>query len=275
MKIKKFLLEQFLNFLSLLPPSLCCILNNVRMKFMGRKIYFSYIKKKNFFKVDEDNYSIYFPEKMRGINTYSYGIKARAVSLAKTYNLELVDFTDGDTLIDCGANFGDIYTWTKIKKLKINYISFEPSPAEFDCVELNCKNQKNNNFALSDISGEVFFFINSAEGDSSIIEPASGYTKKIKVKSIRLDDYVVKNSIDFIKFLKIEAEGCEPEVLKGAKNILERIEYIGVDGSPERGLKSEATIDYAIDFLEKNNFKIIKSNINNSFSKVLFKNKQT
>lgn len=239
---------------------------------MNRKIHFSYYKEKDLFKVKENNYSIYFREKMRGINTYSYGIKARAISLAETYNLELVNFVDGDTVIDCGANFGDIYTWTKINNLKINYISFEPSPSEFDCVQLNCKNQINNNLALSDTTGELFFFINSSEGDSSAIEPASGYSKKIKVRSVRLDDYVIKNRIEKIKFLKVEAEGYEPEVLSGANKILDRVEYIGVDGSPERGLKSEATIDYAIDFLKKNNFKIIKSNINKKFSKVLFKN---
>ena len=66
-------------------------------------------------------------------------------------------------------------------------------------MQLNCKNRINNNLALSDTTGN-YFFINSSEGDSSAIEPASGYSKKIKVRSVRLDDYVIKNRIEKLNF---------------------------------------------------------------------------
>ena len=84
---------------------------------------------------------------------------------------------------------------------------------------------------------------------------------------------MLNNKIQKIKFLKIEAEGSEPEVLKGSKEILSRVDYIGVDGSPERGIKNETTIDYAIEFLNKNGFKVEASNINKNYAKALFKNK--
>ena len=44
-----------------------------------------------------------------------------------------------------------------------------------------------------------------------------------------------EKNIKRIKFFKIEAEGAEPEVLEGSKNSLKIIDYIGVDGSHERG----------------------------------------
>ena len=91
--------------------------------------------------------------------------------------------------------------------------------------------------------------------------------KEFKAKVIGADPYMD------IAVLKIEAEGSEPEVLKGSKEILSRVDYIGVDGSPERGIKNETTIDYAIEFLNKNGFKVEASNINKNYAKALFKNK--
>ena len=131
----------------------------------------------------------------------------------------------------------------------INYISFEPSPSEFKGIELNCINQNNNNFALSDTEGYFDFFLKSDCGDFSIIEPSIGFTKKIKVKTTTLFNYISQNKIEKVKLFKVEGEGFEAEILRGANNVLPKIEYIGVDGSPERGKNNETTIEYASEFL--------------------------
>ena len=120
--------------------------SNLREKVMGRSIYFNYDKSKKLFNVeDENNIKIYFSEKVRGFETYSYGIKYRSKTLAETYSLNEIKFNNNDIIIDCGANFGDIYTNFVLMSLKIQYISFEPSPKEYSCLLLNCKNQLNNN----------------------------------------------------------------------------------------------------------------------------------
>ena len=72
--------------------------------------------------------------------------------------------------------------------------------------------------------------------------------------------------------LKLEAEGFEPEILQGSNNVLDKIEYIGIDGSPERGKNNDTTIEYAIDFLTSRDFEVIASDINPKFAKALFKN---
>ena len=59
--------------------------------------------------------------------------------------------------------------------------------------------------------------------------------------------------------------------LKGASNIIDKIEFIGVDGTPERG-KKESTIDFAINFLLKNNFEIISPEIQSTYTG-LFRNR--
>ena len=63
------------------------------------------------------------------------------------------------------------------------------------------------------------------------------------------------------------------EILRGANNVLPKIEYIGVDGSPERGKNNETTIEYASEFLISKDFEIVFSNINQKYAKVLFRNK--
>lgn len=270
---KNYLKKLFFLILDLLNPNLSCKLNNFRQKIMKRKIFFHYDKNLNLYFVEEKDKKIYFPDKLRGINTYSYGIFDRALQLIKTYNLELINFENNDTIIDCGANYGDLYNWFVYKNFNINYISFEPSPKEFQCLKLNCFKQKNNNIALSNKEGQVDFYLKTDSGDSSIILPSSGFTQRIKVKTNTLSKYVIDNKIQKIKFFKVEAEGFEPEVLQGAKDVMSKIEYIGVDGSPERGIKNETTIDYAIRFLTNHNFKVIASDINKVYAKALFKNK--
>ena len=58
--------------------------------------------------------------------------------------------------------------------------------------------------------------------------------------------------------LKIDAEGLEPEVLEGTQNILDNIEYITVDFSPERGTEQNLTIVDTNSFLYSNKFELVK-----------------
>ena len=271
--LKLLFFNLFQNTLGILPPKIACLLNNARQTVKGRKIKFFYEKDKKLFKVEDHDLVMYFNEKMRGINTYSYGIKHRADSLADTYSLNLIKFSNNDVIIDCGANFGDIYSWTLLNNLSVRYISFEPSPEEFRCLQLNCKDQANNNLALSNLIGNFTYYIKSDTGASSLIETAGGYHKKIKIKTITLDEYVISKQIKKIKLFKLESEGSEPEILEGSKNIINKIEYIGVDGSGGKNQIAGTTIEYTTNFLLKNGFELISIKSNNSYIKGLFKNK--
>lgn len=70
---------------------------------------------------------------------YAYGVKKRAQSLADCYFLNEIDFNDGDIFLDCGANVRDLKIWFDLNNININYVAFEPSPIEFDCLEENVK----------------------------------------------------------------------------------------------------------------------------------------
>ena len=109
--------------------------------------------------------------------------------------------------------------------------------------------QKNFNIALADNSGFSDFYVKSNSTDSSLIEPAGGYTNKINVKTITLDQFCADNNVEKIKLFKLEAEGSEPEILNGSRKAIKKIEYVALDGGAERGKNKETTIEYCTNFL--------------------------
>ena len=76
-------------------------------------------------------------------------------------------------------------------------------------------------------------FSKAGSADSSLIEIAD-YDSASTVKTTTLDRYVREHGIDLIEVLKIEAEGAEPEVLRGARESLKISRYVTVDCGRER-----------------------------------------
>ncbi len=76
-----------------------------------------------------------------------------------------------------------------------------------------------NNAALSNKSGESYFFINpSHTGSSSLISEIGERlsNNKLKVKTIRLDDYILAYNKPSV--IKIDVEGAEKLVIEGGIN---------------------------------------------------------
>ncbi len=66
---------------------------------------------------------------------YKNGVMARSASIGNAYYLPLINFKDGDLVVDCGANVGDLFLYFKQKKILINLIAIEPSPLEYKCLQ--------------------------------------------------------------------------------------------------------------------------------------------
>ncbi len=198
----------------------------------------------------KNNHIIYYPNKRI---TRVLGNEEKFFSdLYETYMLNLINFNDGDKVVDIGANVGEINFSLKFKKLDFEYIAFEPDPVIYNCLLKNIgSSQGLHNVALSDKNSEDKFFIDSAGADSSLID--FGNNEFIKVTINKLDDYKIKN----IKLLKIEAEGAEPEVLSGAIATLKNTEYISVDYGNERGKDGLSTVVEVVNILISNNFEFI------------------
>jgi FkbM family methyltransferase len=236
-------------------------------------VIFVYNNKKGIYKAVGRNREWFFYHRRQGIYAFGFGMLSRSKIMGDEYLLHHVEFHNNDVVLDCGANIGDLKLYFLEKKIDIKYIGFEPSPKEYECLQKNIYPSIAKNTGLWDANGELDFYISSVRADSSFIEPLS-YEKIIKIPTVRLDKMINTSNefsdVEIIKLLKIEAEGGEPEVLKGCQDILDRVVYITADLDYERGLSCESTLAPVVNFLLSKNFSLVE--VNNGRRVALFKN---
>jgi len=144
---------------------------------------------------------------------------------------------DNPVLFDVGANVGDYTLALKKKFTGSTIFAFEPHPGNYTKLS-NTKESyiKLYNVGLGEKSGNFFLYdVANADGTpkASLFEEALSLTeneetKKIEITITTLDEFTKLNKIDFIDFMKIDTEGNELSVLKGASNMLreKRIGFI-------------------------------------------------
>jgi len=124
--------------------------------------------------------------------------------------------------VDVGANRG-VYSYY-LSKLAPRVIAYEPNPAmaefleraKFPKVEVRCK-------AVSDREGTAEFAVPvNDKGQPQFNTGRIGVVKcdaeRFEVPTVRLDD----EDLGDVGFLKVDVEGLEPEVVRGAKELLQR-----------------------------------------------------
>ena len=230
-----------------------CFILNIFYKKEG-KIHYS----DNFYYKDlEEGIRIYFPNKriLRVVRKYKQHFK----KIYESYLLNHINFSEGDIVVDCGSNVGEINIALKLLNIEIDYFGFEPDPKSFESLKLNNPEslENLNQLGLSNSNGESNFYLDSFGGNSSLVD--FGSDSKITVKTKRLDTFEFN---DQIKLLKIDAEGFELEVLEGCGELLKKINYISVDYGAEKGKNQDLTIVEVNNLLYENNFKLISFNEN-------------
>ena len=225
---------------------------NLRAVINRRDIRLRYIPENGIYQAISCGFKRYFFEEAQNYYSYKRGFRRRAFLLARQYHLDKINFLDGDVIIDCGANVGDLELYFNFLRVSIQYIAFEPSPKEFSALQMNVPDGDIRNQALWSASGELDFFVSERNADSSVIQPRT-YSSTCKVGCVRLDEVVFVP----IKLLKLEAEGAEPEALLGSESLLPAIKYIAVDCGFERGVSLESTLPEVCSFLISHNFKLL------------------
>lgn len=154
---------------------------------------------------------------------------------------------DARVILDIGANIGrTVGRYLGLFPLATVY-AFEPAPANvkkfkdrlprlhgyervrfFDC-------------AVLDRDGKTMLHLYGGDDRHSILKNRPEYAahkdksdwarKSIKVRTVALDSFCAKKGIERIDILKLDAEGAEPLILKGAHRLLEekRIRLIYVE----------------------------------------------
>jgi len=70
--------------------------------------------------------------------------------------------------------------------------------------------------------------------DSSFLGPHDKGDKSVRVPVITVERVIERHRLEKIDFLKVEAEGFEPEILAGAGKRLKEVSKIAIDCGPER-----------------------------------------
>jgi FkbM family methyltransferase len=136
-----------------------------------------------------------------------------------------------DTFFDVGANIGQ----TTHKALRAfpsaSVVSFEPHPATFAQLTANVAAEKRvatYNLALGSEAGEAVLHeyessdLNSLNPNSPYVARFNPGAKSIAVQVTTVDEFCAAHSIDRIDVLKVDTEGFDAMVLRGARGMLSR-----------------------------------------------------
>jgi FkbM family methyltransferase len=145
------------------------------------------------------------------------------------YNL----IKNNSTVFDIGANIGWYSIGISAHKKNTNVYSFEPIPKVFGNLKSNLKLNKSNQIKLFNYGFYnkkktlTFYYYPDASGYSSNIPfPGKKGFEKIECKLITLDEFVNKNKISKIDFVKCDVEGSELFVFQGGSKSIDRFKPI-------------------------------------------------
>jgi FkbM family methyltransferase len=142
-----------------------------------------------------------------------------------------------DVVLDCGANDGGFGREIRDRGYRGLIVSFEPNPKAFARLQKSIRKDDcwiAYPIALGDQNGEVDFHINSIEVMSSIKElndfgrsTAANVVKINRIKVSRLDTFMDAHP-QLLRnvYLKIDTQGYEMEVLRGAGEKLSEISIV-------------------------------------------------
>jgi FkbM family methyltransferase len=166
------------------------------------------------------------------------------------------------TFIDVGAHIGSVLSEVKRRDPTIKLIAIEAIPQKVERLRRNFPGLELHECAAGDASGEISFFIDLKQSGYSSLGKAAHINadrlQAITVPIKRLDEIILINDADAIK---IDVEGAELGVLRGAINLLKKCRpVIMFESAPkvEDGLGYSKEAMY--EFLTSNGFSILAPN---------------
>ena len=203
------------------------------------------------------------------------------ISKKKNYSFDHVyknfEKKHNNIIIDVGSNQGQ--SVEEYLKIYTNYKihCFEPLNNLYEDLKKKYGHDKNiflNNYALGEENKESKFLKYYNDVNSSFNKPIqdSNWEKKkkkkfniknlieeeLKVKVLKLDEYIKINNIEFIDLLKIDTQGYEDKVLIGSREILEsnKVNFIQIEFIMGNQYQNRLNIIDYENHLIKNNFRL-------------------
>ena len=142
------------------------------------------------------------------------------------------------TIIDVGGYIGSFAYAMRSILPEVQIYSFEPLDENYQALVKNLSpfgNFQAFQTALGERSGTVDFFKNDFTASSSVLEMADLHRRlfprtrnqiRVTVPLARLDDYLDQMSLHPPVLMKLDVQGYEANVLRGAMNVLQQVDYL-------------------------------------------------
>lgn len=157
-----------------------------------------------------------------------------------SYELPTVRFIrsvlrSGDTALDIGAQIGYLslaMATSPVKQLRI--VSFEPESHNIERLRTNVALNPGVNVtivekAASNVNGMLRLYLSHDHNSGTHSTIANGINVSsdfVEIPSVTLDTYASENDIPNLRLMKIDVEGGELEVIKGASRVLRELRPI-------------------------------------------------
>jgi FkbM family methyltransferase len=140
----------------------------------------------------------------------------------------------GWVIVDVGANIGAYSVWAAAQLGSVGkLVAIEPNPVSYKQLERSIGRLRVDATAVQaacgDAEGEVILHFEPGYTVSSSITEFAAATESVRVHMRRLDDIMRENAVEHVDVLKIDVEGAEEMVLRGAGDTLRDIDRVVVE----------------------------------------------
>ncbi len=161
-----------------------------------------------------------------------------------------------DVMLDVGANVGQSTLAFAAAFPAARIFAFEPAEASFAALKTATAGLPHVAIAQCAFSGEpgvLRMIMHGTTTRNRITEaPLSNIVKEVAVR--RLDDWCAEQGIGHIDFLKVDTEGHDLDVLKGATGILPQVDFVQVEVSMNRYNRFHVPFFDVFDFMSDAGF---------------------
>lgn len=203
--------------------------------------------------------NIWVVKQSSGENFYSpnpkirHGQEPHAEARLDDYTLDsFVAVEEGDTVVDVGSFVGGFSIG--VAPMAKNVIAIEPDPRNATCTRKNTSQFQNVSVIEEAVWKEndmVDFNVSTDPTDNSLLSPDwGGKSSVVSVKANRFDNIMRDAGILDVDFLKMDAEGVEPEALFGIRKT--KPKKIAVDCGAERD--GDDTCEEVLDLLQSKDY---------------------
>jgi FkbM family methyltransferase len=183
---------------------------------------------------------------------FRQGVASRCNRLIDKYLRDMVSVSPGDTVINIGANIGELAITLAERGAAV--LAIEPDPSVLPLLRANAAERSIEvvPFAAWNADGPLEMYLASESADTSVFNVTKD---RFTANATRIDTMMRGRSIERVRLIIGDAEGAEPEALEGAAETLKITDYVSIRASAERC--GESTLEACEAILARSGFDIL------------------